>query len=104
PDPLAAAIASAGAGFKVMLTPVGRPLDQPLVRELAGKPRLILVCGRYEGIDARVEPLCDALIATGDYVLAGGEVPAMVLIEAVARLVPGVLGKLESTDEESFAE
>jgi tRNA (guanine37-N1)-methyltransferase len=89
----------------VVLTPRGRPLDQPLVRELAAEPALLLLCGRYEGIDERVHQLlAHDEVSIGDYVLAGGEVAACVLIEAVARLVPGVMGNEASSGEESFSD
>ena len=110
PEPLVAAI-EAIAGPKgpgrrarvVLLTPQGVRLDQAVVARLAGELRLVLVCGRYEGVDARVAPLAaDEEISIGDYVLSGGEVAAMVLIEAVARLVPGVLGNPDSARVESF--
>ena len=87
----------------VLLTPRGRRLDQALVRELAAEPRLVLCCGRYEGIDERVHELVATdEVSIGDYVLMGGEVAAVALIEAVVRLVPGVVGNLASTVEESF--
>jgi len=87
----------------VLLTPQGRRLDQAKVRELAGRERLVLVCGHYEGFDERIRTLADEEISIGDYVLTGGEVPALVVIDAVARLLPGVLGAEESAREESFA-
>ena len=91
-------------GRVLMLTPGGRRLDQPLVEELAGQERLVLVCGRYEGFDARVrETLTAEEISIGDYVLSGGEVAAMVVVEAVTRLVPGVLGDEESARQDSFS-
>jgi tRNA (guanine37-N1)-methyltransferase len=87
----------------VLLTPRGRPLDQALVRELAGEERLVLICGRYEGIDERVHDLVATdEVSIGDYVLMGGEVAAAVIVEAVVRLLPGVLGNADSTREESF--
>ena len=90
-------------GHLVMLSPQGRRLDQHRVAELVGIPRLILLCGRYEGFDERiVEILEPELISVGDYVLSGGEVAAMVLIDAVVRLVPGVLGDERSVIDESF--
>ena len=90
-------------GPVVLLEPWGRPLEQGLVRELAVQPGLIVVCGRYEGIDDRVRSgLADYEISIGDYVLSGGEIPAMVLIDAVARLVPGVLGDEESLAQDTF--
>src|SRR6202167_4437437 len=108
PEPLFAAIEAARGAhpglWRVLLTPQGEPLDQSMVRELsARRPGLLLVTGRYEGVDERVRSQVDQEISIGDYVLSGGELPAMVLIEAVARLVPGVLGNPESLDEESFA-
>lgn len=87
----------------LVLTPRGRPLDQSLVRELAGEDRLVLCCGRYEGIDERVHrAVATDEVSIGDYVLAGGEAAAAVIIEAVTRLVPGVVGNRASTEEESF--
>jgi tRNA (guanine37-N1)-methyltransferase len=107
PEPLVDAIEAAtrtrGAAHRVLLTPQGAPLRQALVRDLAARPRLLLVCGRYEGVDERVRGHVDEEIAVGDFVLSGGEVAAMVLIEAVTRLVPGVLGKEESAVDESFS-
>ncbi|MDP8969180.1 MAG: tRNA (guanosine(37)-N1)-methyltransferase TrmD, partial [Actinomycetota bacterium] len=89
----------------VLLTPRGRRLDQPLVVELAGEPGLVLLCGRYEGIDERVhQGLATDEISVGDYVLAGGEVAACVVVEAVTRLLPGVMGNVDSPAEESFAQ
>lgn len=89
----------------VLLTPQGRRLDQQTVRRLATEPRLVLIAGHYEGTDERVrDALVDEEISIGDYVLTGGELPALVVIDAVARLVPGVLGHETSSVEESFAE
>jgi tRNA (guanine37-N1)-methyltransferase len=91
-------------GHLVMLTPGGRRLDQAGVEELARKQRLVLVCGRYEGFDDRVrETLKPDEISIGDYVLSGGEVAAMVIVDAVARLLPGVLGDEESARQDSFS-
>jgi len=88
---------------RVLLTPAGRRLDQDVVRELAPAPHLILLCGRYEGIDERVaEGLATDELSVGDYVLAGGESAAMVVIEAVTRLIPGVVKEAESVQRESF--
>ncbi|MGH2687108.1 MAG: tRNA (guanosine(37)-N1)-methyltransferase TrmD [Actinomycetota bacterium] len=87
----------------ILLSPAGRRLDQALVRELSAEPRLVLICGRYEGVDERVvEGLPAEEISIGDYVLSGGELPALVLVEAVTRLVPGVVGREESLERESF--
>jgi tRNA (guanine37-N1)-methyltransferase len=86
------------------LSPAGRRLDQGFALELSALDGFTLLCGRYEGIDERVrEHLVDGEVSIGDYVLAGGEVAAMVVLEAVGRLVPGVLGNVESIDDESFS-
>ncbi len=88
----------------VLLTPRGRPLTQALATELAAEPRLVLLCGRYEGIDERVHELAATdEVSIGDYVLFGGEVAAAAVIEAVTRLVPGVVGNAASPDDESFS-
>ena len=88
----------------VLLTPAGCPYDQPLAKELAKQEGLILLCGHYEGFDERVvEGLNPLEISIGDYVLTGGEIPAMALLDSVSRLLPGVLGSKESLDEESFS-
>ena len=87
-----------------MLTPGGRRLDQPAVEELSRRERLVLLCGRYEGFDDRVrETLQPDEISVGDFVLSGGEVAAMVMVDAVARLLPGVLGDEESARQDSFS-
>ncbi len=87
----------------LLLSPQGRRLDQARVAELAREPHLVLVCGRYEGVDQRVIDLAvDEEVSIGDYVLAGGELPALVLIEAVTRLLPGVMGNPASAETESF--
>lgn len=92
-------------GLVVYLSPQGERLTDRTVRELAREPRLILVCGRYEGVDERfVEHCVDREISIGDYVLTGGELPAMVLIDAVSRHIPGALGDKASSADESFAE
>ncbi len=92
-------------GRTVLLSPAGRRLDQALVRDLATEPHLTLLCGRYEGVDERVaEGLPAEEVSIGDYVLSGGELPALVLIEAVTRLVPGVIGREESHERDSFSE
>lgn len=109
PGPVVACIEqvqrSAGAaGRVVLLSPGGRRLDQPLVEELAACERLVLVCGRYEGFDARiVQTLAAEELSIGDYVLSGGEVAAMAVVDAVARLLPGVLGHEESAGQDSFS-
>lgn len=99
-----AAVAARGPAHRILLAPTGTPLTQSRVRGLALLPRLLLVCGRYEGIDERVRELCiDEEISLGDFVLTGGEVAAMAVIDAVSRYVPGVLGDATSTDDESFS-
>jgi tRNA (guanine37-N1)-methyltransferase len=91
------------SGRLIVLSPQGRRLDQEWVGELAREPRLTLVCGRYEGLDERVFTLLEPeQLSVGDYILSGGEVPAMVVIDAVMRLIPGVLGDAESALDESF--
>ncbi|MEW6424557.1 MAG: tRNA (guanosine(37)-N1)-methyltransferase TrmD [Bacillota bacterium] len=88
----------------ILLSPAGRPFNQALARELSREKTLILICGHYEGIDERVrEHLVTEEISIGDYVLTGGELPAMVVVDAVARLLPGVLGRDASAAEESFS-
>ena len=88
---------------RVLLTPQGQPLSQLRLRELRERSALMLVCGRYEGFDERVRAFVDEEISLGDFVLTGGEVPAMAIIEGVARLLPGVLGNEASTAEESHS-
>ncbi len=110
PEPLVAAIeALAGpkgvsrVGRVALMSPQGVPLTQPKLREIAALPRLVLVCGRYEGVDQRaVELAVDEEISLGDYVLSGGEIPAMAVIEGVVRLLPGVLGNPDSAAADSF--
>ena len=110
PEPLVEAI-EALAGPKgesrsarvLLLSPQGRRFEQQRAQELAHEGHLVLVCGRYEGVDQRViEIAVDEEVSIGDYVLAGGELPALVLIEAVTRLIPGVMGNPESAESESF--
>ena len=106
-EPVFAAVESLDPdrGRVFLLSPAGRRLDQALVRELSTEAHLTLVCGRYEGVDERVvEGLPAEELSIGDYVLSGGEVPALVLIEAVTRLIPGVIGQQESHEQDSFSE
>ena len=103
----AAGAAQAGGGeagpWRVLLSPQGARLDDAKVRQLAARGRLLLLCGRYEGIDERVRlSVVDEEVSIGDYVLSGGELPAMVLIEAVSRQVPGVVKLAESVSQDSF--
>ena len=107
PEPIFAAVESLDPdrGRVLLLSPAGRRLEQSFVRELSQEEHLTLLCGRYEGVDERVvEGLPAEEVSIGDYVLAGGEVPALVVIEAVTRLLPGVIGKEESHERDSFAE
>ena len=109
PEPLAAAIrwaANAAPDAKtIYLSPQGRVFNQAIAAELSAQPGLILVCGRYEGIDERIcQQFVDDEISIGDYVLTGGELPAMVLMEAVIRLIPGALGGEESAQKDSFSD
>jgi tRNA (guanine37-N1)-methyltransferase len=107
PDVWFRAVESLGPerGRTILLSPAGRRLDQALVRELASEARLTLLCGRYEGVDDRVvEGLPAEEISIGDYVLSGGELPALVVIEAVTRLVPGVIGREGSHERDSFSD
>ena len=108
PEPIFKAVRhlqASGEAPCVLLTPQGRPLDQKLAAALAAVPRLILVSGRYEGFDERVRTgLADYEVSIGDYVLSGGELAAMVIIEVVARHIPGVLGDDTSASSDSFSE
>lgn len=104
-EPWLATVRAAGGpgAWRVLLSPQGEPLRESKVVELAGRKELVLLCGRYEGIDERVRRLVvDEEISIGDYVLCGGEVAAMVVVEAVARQVPGVVGLAGSVEDESF--
>ena len=108
PEPVVESVEAVQAegepGHLVLLTPQGRRLDQRLVERLAGNQRLVLICGRYEGVDQRaIDLLAPDELSIGDYILGGGEVAAMVVIDAVARLVPGVLGDEESNKQDSFS-
>jgi tRNA (guanine37-N1)-methyltransferase len=108
PEPIAAAIDDVenrrGRAHRLLLAPSGRLFDQKCAADLATRGRIMLICGRYEGVDERIAELyADESVSIGDYVLAGGEVAAAAVIEATARLVPGVLGCGESVVEESFS-
>jgi tRNA (guanine37-N1)-methyltransferase len=107
PEPIASAIDAVTAErpdlLKILMTPQGERFDQPMAREFVQhRGGLLFIAGRYEGVDDRIHALVDREISIGDYVLSGGEMAAMVVIEAVARLVPGVVGNPESLEEESF--
>jgi len=107
PEPIFRAVEAVredGGGRVCLLSPQGRALDTELARELAAERQVILICGRYEGVDERVaEHLVDDEISVGDYVLSGGELPAAVVVDAAARFVPGVVGKADSVRNDSFA-
>jgi tRNA (guanine37-N1)-methyltransferase len=107
PEPLAAAIGAAKKATPtapvILLSPQGRRFDQQMARELTRQPALILICGRYEGVDERVtEQFVELEISIGDFVITGGELAAMVVMDAVTRLLPGALGNADSADQDSF--
>ncbi|MDP3724435.1 MAG: tRNA (guanosine(37)-N1)-methyltransferase TrmD [bacterium] len=102
-DVCVAALESAGKGKRILLSPKGKKLTQQRIRDFAKEDHLILFCGHYEGVDTRVEEFMDEQISIGDYVLTGGELPAMVVVDAVSRLLPGVLGNPDSSNDESFS-
>jgi tRNA (guanine37-N1)-methyltransferase len=106
PDILAAAIdGTAHSGPRLLMSPRGEPLTQALVAEIAEGPGCLIVCGRFEGVDQRViDGRALREVSIGDYILSGGEPAALVLLDAVVRLLPGVMGKLESAAEESFSD
>lgn len=87
----------------VLFDPKGRKFDQGMARRFAKLDRLIMICGHYEGVDERVKEFVDEIVSVGDYVLTGGEIPAMIVVDAITRLIPGVLGKEESFKNESFS-
>jgi tRNA (guanine37-N1)-methyltransferase len=107
PEPLTAAIEAARGripgALVVLMSPRGAPLDQKLARRLAEQGRLVLVCGRYEGVDERVLKEVDLEVSVGDFVLTGGELAALCVVDAAARMVPGVLGNEASAGAESFS-
>lgn len=106
-QPIYSSVEAVDPGHKahrIVLAPRGRTLSPEIARELAQKESLLLLCGHYEGIDERAMELMDDEISIGDYVLTGGELPAMVLIDCIARFIPGVLGSSESAEDESFSD
>ena len=107
PEPIFAALEALGRRLerpkRLLLSPQGTPLTQQKVGQLTAEQTVVLVCGRYEGIDERVRTVVDEEVSIGDYVLSGGEIAALAVIDAVARLVPGVVGRRESTQDESFS-
>jgi tRNA (guanine37-N1)-methyltransferase len=109
PEPLAKAITASRERFEgknplvVYMTPAGRLLNQGIVKNLANQESLIILCGRYKGIDQRItDRYVDMEVSIGDYVLSGGEIPAMAVVDAVTRLIPGVLGNMDSAETDSF--
>lgn len=88
----------------ILLDPAGKKFDQKIAQKYTKLKRIIFICGRYEGVDARIHKVIDERVSVGDYVLAGGEVPALVIMEATARLIPGVLGNAASLNEETVAD
>jgi len=107
-EPIAKALKSiqriADQSSVILMTPQGKRLDQSMVEELSSLPQIILICGHYEGVDERIRQyLVDQEISVGDYILTGGEIPAMLVVDAVSRLIPGVLGNTESVKSESFS-
>jgi tRNA (guanine37-N1)-methyltransferase len=101
PGPIVEALEHIGQGHKILLCPTGKPITQAIVNRLATHARIVLVCGRYEGFDERVRGFVDEELSLGDFVLQGGELPAMALIDAIARRLPGVLGNADSPVDES---
>lgn len=87
----------------ILMTPTGKKLDDTLVKELSKEKHLVIICGHYEGIDERISSVVDDEISIGDYVLTGGEIPAMTLIDSIARFIPGILGHTASSKDESFS-
>lgn len=108
PEPVVSAIedvsARAGRPKVILVTPQGMPLTQSVARAFSKDAGLMIVCGRYEGVDERIREFVDMEISVGDYVLTGGEIAALAIIDSVARFVPGVLGEPESADSESFSD
>jgi tRNA (guanine37-N1)-methyltransferase len=106
-EPIAGALESLGSldgAIVCLMTPQGEVFDQKIARELAGESRIVLICGHYEGVDERVrDHLVDREISMGDFVLTGGELPAMIVVDAVSRLVNGVLGNEQSAEGDSFS-
>ncbi|MCL1849473.1 MAG: tRNA (guanosine(37)-N1)-methyltransferase TrmD [Clostridiales bacterium] len=91
-------------GTVILMSPQGVPLSQDIARDLSGEEELAIICGHYEGFDERIRSLADMELSIGDYILTGGELPAMVVIDAVSRLIPGVLGEEASHQEDSFSD
>ncbi len=101
-EPVYSALKQLKGARVILLTPQGKKFDQKVAKRLAKEKSIILICGHYEGVDERIRELADEEISIGDYVLTCGELPALVLVDALVRLVPGVLGHRDSTKSESF--
>ena len=106
PEPIAAGIRALrerfGPAYVMLMSPQGSVFDQAFAKSLLDQPRLVLICGRYSGVDARVMQYIDAELSIGDYVLTGGELPAMVVLDVVGRMIPGVVGDRQSVEGDSF--
>ncbi len=102
PEPVKRSLLAAGDGFRVLTTPKGKPYTQEIANVLSKKEHLIIFCGRYKGIDERVRDLFDYEISIGDYVLSGGEIPAMVIVDSVVRLLPGATSDITSVLTDSY--
>ena len=106
PEPIVAGIQALqerfGPAYVLLMSPQGRVLDQAFAKTLLDHRCVVLICGRYSGVDARVMPYIDAELSIGDYVLTGGELPAMVVLDVVGRMIPGVVGDRQSVEEDSF--
>ena len=106
PEPIVAGIQALqerfGPAYVMLMSPQGRVFDQAFAKTLLDHPCVVLICGRYSGVDARILPYIDAELSIGDYVLTGGELPAMVVLDVVGRMIPGVVGDRQSVEEDSF--
>jgi len=103
PEPIFKAVESLAPGLVILLTPQGQVFNQERAKHLSSQDHLIFICGHYEGVDERIiEGLVDLEISIGDYILTGGEIPCLVIVDAIVRLIPGVLGNLDSLNSDSF--
>lgn len=102
PEPVKKSLEEAGKGFRVLTTPRGRPYNQVIANELSKKDHIIIFCGRYKDVDERVREMFDLEISVGDYVLSGGEIPAMVIVDSVARLLSGATSNIRSVLTDSY--
>ena len=102
PEPVKKSLLAAGEGFRILTTPKGKPFSQHIANALAEKEHIIIFCGRYKGIDERVRNMFDDEISIGDYVLSGGEIPAMVIVDSIVRLIPGATSDISSVLTDSY--